>query len=396
MSRSMPCSARLRLPLLLASVACFTPMGAFAATWVVDPGGGGTATTVAAGLALASAGDTVLVHPGTYVEHLVMRAGVTLRSSSGPGATVLDGSDSGVVITCSGMGPDTVIEGFSITRGRSDWLGAGIACGDGASPLIRGNHFYANLAYEGSAIGCNAGSSPIIEQNLIRDNSCAYGPGGIQGWNHCNVIVHRNEIRHNRGAMSFGENCSPTITGNLVIDNYTDPGGGGAGLWLGWGSGETATIRENLFIRNHAMLIGGAIYAGAVGTVIIEQNTFVQNASDEGGDAVYLQPDVMGLLERNIVSRSFGYGTAVVGRGFADCNDLWSNQGTDYQGLVPGDHDLRLDPQFCDHARDDYSLSDHSPCADAPDCGLIGALGVGCAPTATMPVSWGHTKALFR
>lgn len=58
-----------------------------------------------------------------------------------------------------------------------------------------------------------------------------------------------------------------------------------------------------------------------------------------------------------------------------------------------------LDPQFC--AADNFHIAAGSPCApgNTPlngDCGLIGALPVGCNPTATEETTWGRVKALYR
>ena len=46
--------------------------------------------TIGNGLALAASGDTVLVAPGRYVEHVVLGSGETLRSSNGPAVTVIE------------------------------------------------------------------------------------------------------------------------------------------------------------------------------------------------------------------------------------------------------------------------------------------------------------------
>jgi len=45
-------------------------------------------------------------------------------------------------------------------------------------------------------------------------------------------------------------------------------------------------------------------------------------------------------------------------------NDLW-NQGVNYQGCPPGDHDIWLDPLFVGGSPFDYHLTSESPCIDA-------------------------------
>jgi len=58
--------------------------------------GGGFPATIQAALDAARPGDTVLVPPGIYHEHVVVRAPVVLRGSAG---AVLDGGGKGVVLT---------------------------------------------------------------------------------------------------------------------------------------------------------------------------------------------------------------------------------------------------------------------------------------------------------
>jgi hypothetical protein len=56
---------------------------------------------------------------------------------------------------------------------------------------------------------------------------------------------------------------------------------------------------------------------------------------------------------------------------------------------------LYEDPLFCNVELADYTLSSVSPCASSGPCGLVGAMGVGCAQSPVAPASWGRLKALF-
>src|SRR5207253_3000149 len=73
--------------------------------------------TIQAGIAAASAGDTVLVAPGVYFENVTIKPGVHLQGE--PGA-ILDGSQGiGAVVTAaSGVEPTAVLSGFVVRRGR--------------------------------------------------------------------------------------------------------------------------------------------------------------------------------------------------------------------------------------------------------------------------------------
>jgi hypothetical protein len=64
---------------------------ASARTWHIFADGSGEAGTVQAGIDSAAAGDTVLVHPGIYLERLTFRGrDIVVRSSDGPEQTILN------------------------------------------------------------------------------------------------------------------------------------------------------------------------------------------------------------------------------------------------------------------------------------------------------------------
>ena len=70
------------------------------------------------------AGDEVVVRPGTYEERIdFLGKAITVRSEQGPDVTVIDGGspsnpDRGsVVVFENGEGPDSVLDGFTLTNG---------------------------------------------------------------------------------------------------------------------------------------------------------------------------------------------------------------------------------------------------------------------------------------
>ena len=77
--------------------------------------------TIQAAINAATSGsDEVLVAPGTYNEIIdLLGKAITVRSTGGAAVTTIDGtglSDS-VVKCASGEGPDTILDGFTITGG---------------------------------------------------------------------------------------------------------------------------------------------------------------------------------------------------------------------------------------------------------------------------------------
>jgi hypothetical protein len=145
---------------------------------------------------------------------------------------------------------------------------------------------------------------------------------------------------------------------------------------------------------------GGAV-SGCYGDCEIELCTFYGNGAHEYGGSIGFC-DWVGsmMLSRCIIAFGAG-GGSVYGLGpvTAECCDIYGNVGGDYDDL-PGwlgvNGNIRADPLFCDPANLDLRIHSDSPCAPDGDCVLIGALPVGCGPTAVERGTWGAIKALYR
>ena len=110
-------------------------------------------------------------------------------SSGGPAATIIDvstlfppGTDPGAVITCQlGEGPDTVIEGFTITGGTGDTslvaaLGGGIYLSS-TSPTIIDCVFTGNTAWLGGGLYGFFGASPVVLDCVFEGNTATLSGG---------------------------------------------------------------------------------------------------------------------------------------------------------------------------------------------------------------------------
>lgn len=125
--------------------------------------------TIQAAIDVAQNGDTVLVAPGTYYENINFRGkAITVKSSDGPSATIIDGSANGSVVTFnSGESSDAVLSGFTIQNGWSTW-GAGIEISD-SSPIILGNTIKGNQGETGLGIDIGGGSPQNPQQRHHRE-----------------------------------------------------------------------------------------------------------------------------------------------------------------------------------------------------------------------------------
>jgi len=139
----------------------------------------GPKATIQAAIDAAANGDEILVWPHTYHERIdLLGRAIAVRSQAGPQATIIDGQRTGTVVRCtSGEGPDTVLEGFTITGGFAS-LGGGMY-NVGSSPTVRDCIFTDNEGEVGGGMRNQYGSNPLIEDCSFIDNVANPAGGGI-------------------------------------------------------------------------------------------------------------------------------------------------------------------------------------------------------------------------
>ena len=153
--------------------------GASGRTWRVRVDGSGDAPTIQAAIDSVTAGDSVLVAPGTYtwsnqgtaseygMIHVVRgKNDFVLSSEAGAAATVLDGQFLGRIMFIAGYN-NLVIDGFTIRNGRAPALGNFVGGGIAAHltyDTVRNCIFYNNEAQsQGGGQWCGGVSSMTIE-----------------------------------------------------------------------------------------------------------------------------------------------------------------------------------------------------------------------------------------
>ncbi len=300
--------------------------------------------TIQAGIDASVNGDTVLVAPGEYSENITIAHNILLTSSQGPDSSSIRGYvrlNTGLDTTCN-------VRGFTIFN-----ISGSAIYTSNSSPAIE-----ANIIKGSSAISMNT-SYAIIRGNIIKD---------IFGWDLPGIRSY------------YGW---PVIENNIIMNNsaaFGDAGIMGVGIYL-----HSGTIRRNVIAGNrgssyYGMAVGGGIYRDAGTGCKIYNNTITANgvwsvngSSGCAGIFMHLGPsDTLAIFKNNIIAFNENGGGICVTNESAiqvdwDYNLVFGNEEGDYGSQQPGPHDLQADPMFIDTALEDYYLLSNSPCIDAGD-----------------------------
>jgi predicted outer membrane repeat protein len=390
--------------------------------------------TIQDGIDHASAGDTVLVAPGTYTgtgNRKVNFGGVdiVLLSEAGAATTIIDGQSSSAgaanaFLFLSGETSAAIVDGFTIMnfsaplRAGYGNSGGGMLI-DGSNPTILHCDFQENAANGGNgggiflaggssslisyctftsdysnnyggAIYCTGASSPSIVGCQLETS---LGDGAIAASNASPIIldcfIGGSSASDSKGgaALLFQSTSDVSVTNCVIVGNQI--GGtfsrGGAGLRMN--DTAVASFTGCTFAGNYAADVGGAVLlsAGSSATLILNRCVLWGNCAGNGGGEIY-QDSANGSIQ-------------------VTCSDI-DQTGVSAVGIVYDADTIADDPLFCGamdcssspFTTGDFTVSQSSPALAANNtCGMnMGALGVGCdVPTAVRPTTWGVLKSRY-
>ncbi len=352
-------------PLLIVAALLLAPAPGTAAVVRVESDGSGDFTAIQAAVDAAVSGDTVMVGPGTWSEHVAVEGKwFILIGREGAESTVLEGGYAGRPLTIVDSGLRCTITGFTFTHGIKNGLfpdnSGGALAAFHANLTVKECVFRENVTSAGGTGGAiyatarvvpgvsHTGPQPalspeiqiadclfednwasdegagtfiddseaVITGSTFRRGQAVQGGAISQVGRPLTVIDCRFEGNHSRkdgGALIHTATLITPVTleGCVFLDNRsTDMGEGGAVKVKG---------RENLVIQDCAFLRGSAWQgAGAhlqTASLLIRRTLWLDNHADDRGGALYLLSPAGAVMER---TTWFANGAAVAASIYAN------------------------------------------------------------------------------
>ena len=386
----------------------------------VEVGSSHSFRTIQEGLDASAVGDTVLVHPGTYRELIVMPIDRTLISDRGPWETEIRppaGYPTFAILSVeSGADRSTVVDGFLFRDGLFNGGGA-MHCSF-TNPSIKNNIFLRNEGVWGAAIRLKASSAHVHHNILIRNEGPSMRIDGDMNmvernlflWNETTLVAGAivltwyndktvpDTIRVNQfvgnvartkqaGAVNIFDKPA-IVEGNVFWRNRANFGGGALAI-----RGMDGVVRGNLFAENEAGTFdwasqrhgGGLVVSESQGVLVIN-NTFVGNrvvsaSPTRVGAALHdhkkFEPDPYADDVRILNNIFFSNrGGAAIGRSTSvgpheynlllGHNLFWANERGAYgDDVFGGEGDMHAAPELVGAVRGLLALSASSPAIDA-------------------------------
>jgi predicted outer membrane repeat protein len=424
--------------LLLTAAGCIAQVSA--ATYVIQPDGGGDFPTIQAAIDASLPGDVIELVNGVFRgignrDLNYQGKAITIRSLSGnPASCILDCQGSyyqqhRAVWFRGGETAASVLDGVTIRNGFAGDGGA-IELWSDTKPTIRGCVFEDNQAqYDGGAV-YSSGAAPLFRECAFRRNHAEQLGGAVCAgfgigprFDSCEFVDNVGTcgvLWCEQGSASF-VSCSFTdhtrnstavawvVYSELTFAECRFERNSGQ-VVLGCGTSDTKLRMTHCTVRDNSVTDGWLIRGAYADSLIIEGCTITENdlsASDvisalgsgfvltgttiahntTGAEQAVLEFEDCPSAEVSNTIIAFHPGAAVSCIGSPpsfECVDIFGNSGGDWSGPIAPqygtDGNISADPIFCQDGPGDYHIRDDSPCRpDAdPECGLIGAWPVGC------------------
>ncbi|GJM45612.1 MAG: hypothetical protein DHS20C21_24540 [Gemmatimonadota bacterium] len=362
--------------------------------------GSGDALSIQAGVDSSSAGDTVLVKAGEYVEGVSVTHGLSIIGESGAHATTLNRGGEGDCVVGFPAPGALLVEGLTLTGAQRSTYGSN---GYG----IVGGEFEVRSCVVETPYGVSGEGSVAVTDTEIRLGSGVALEHGDLTVERCSFVSNVQREGGSSYAIVQMLNGSATIRDCEFRDNLSF---GGRPV-VGYNGVPGQVVVEGcVFQGNSGPAVGWSAIAITAprglpdpdGTsVVVRGNTIVEaDGPGLGGGVHRLSTD--SVIEWNVIA---GCDSGLVlpvktAATVVSCNLSWGN-GVNWAGFddpTGTDGNLSEPPLFCDYAGGNYAPAGNSPLLPGSNsCGVqIGALGQGCGPVSVRPTSWARIKSLYR
>jgi hypothetical protein len=197
--------------------------------------------------------------------------------------TILRGNNSTVVRNeGNSLSTASLLDGFTVTGGRTNFDGAGIR-NVGSSPTLKNLVVENNVSTVHSAGIYNNGCSPVIRESVIRNNSAAYEGGGITNERASSLMI--NLLITGNYAGSYGSAVRASLEGASVLINSTIAGnatGYNIGGVIDINAGATLAVKNSIVYGNNSPLKASDSYGNANMSYFDLSNSLIQGI---GADA---------------------------------------------------------------------------------------------------------------
>ncbi|NQU06491.1 MAG: right-handed parallel beta-helix repeat-containing protein [Calditrichaeota bacterium] len=306
-------------------------------------------------------GDSILVSSGEYVENIDFDGKdiVVIGDPDDPYSAVIDGDQNGsVALFTNGESRDAILNGFLLLNGSGNrvniggqnWYVGGAVFIQYARPTIENCIMLGNSTENagGGMFMWGSGTTPLIRKCQIIGNSSSFG-GGLSIRDNCNPVfvdteIIGNEVSNSGGGLYLDNNGYPTFERCIFRDNVAAYGAG-MSLWDSRPTLINCTIVQNRTTWGN----GGGLSCMDASNVTLRNCICWDNEPYE----------INALGDDNGHHLTFEYSDIEGGRD--------GIRGNDNGEIVWGDGNIDEDPEFVNPNRNDYTLTDDSPCIDTGD-----------------------------
>lgn len=258
-----------------------------------------------------------------------------------------------------------VLDGFTVTKGYSDWSGAGLYI-ENASPVVSNCVFTGNRSGYGGAVVLNGTSLPVFSNCRFEGNAALYGGGAIWVSDPSTLLLDTSTLTNNSAAWggAIGSNNShiDVRTCSIISNHAVTYNGGAFDL-----NGVTFNLANSLIAANTSVEDGGGLWLANSTNATITNTTVANNQATNytGGVTVYF---ASASIKNSILWGNTGGIAGAQNKNLAlysSTAPLSYSSVQGWTGALGGSNNNGLNPMFVSAGTGDFTLGAASPAIDS-------------------------------